>query len=286
MTSIQAAQALELAPGRLHALGGVVPVDGRISWFARSARGFAPHVCHLVTDAAGDVLVDTGLPVLQDAILGQLGALHPAVRPLTLVLRRPPEFDCVGNAGLVLTRFPAQRLISVWDAESWVYFRQGIGAVLPEDRPPSAQPAWTQIERGMQIPVGGGLPLEVCAAPLRLLPSVWVYDPASRTLLTSDAFGHTLLEHPDDPWIVDASSDTVTYEQVRDHILAKFDWVAEAKARIIRDQVAEVFAALDVETIAPDFGCVLRGRDVVARHLELVLAVLDEVGADARAGAR
>ena len=63
-------------------------------------------------------------------------------------------------------------------------------------------------------------------------------------------------------------------------------WVAEARARVIRDQVAEVFAALDVETIAPDFGCVLRGRDVVARHLELVLAVLDEVGADARAGVR
>ena len=37
--------------------------------------------------------------------------------------------------------------------------------------------------------------------------------------------------------------------------------------------IAGIFAKCDGETIAPGYGCILRGRNVVARHVEM----LDEI---------
>ena len=279
MAIAQAARSVELAPGQLYALGGVVPVDGRISWFAESARGFAPLLCYLATGPDGDLLLDTSLPIFEHEIVAQLGSLHRADKPLTLALTRNPEFDSMGNAGLLLTRFRTQKLISVFNAEPWLYFRSRSGAVPPAQRPADMRPEWIEIKRGLEIPVGsGGRSLLVTIAPLRLLSTVWAYDAATRTLFTSDAFGHNLMEREDDPWIVDAVNDTTSYEQVRDHLLAKFDWLAAAHTEVIREQLAEVFAMREVETIAPQFGRVIRGRDVVARHRDLVLAALVEIG--------
>ena len=279
MAIAQATNALELVPGRLHALGGVVPVDGRISWFADSTRGFTPLLCYLVTEPDGDVMLDTSMPILEEQILAQLGDLHPADRPLTLVLSRNPEFDSVGNAGLILTRFRAQQLVSVFDGEPWLYFRSRSGAVPPEQRPADMRPLWVELKRDLRIPAGsGGRNLLATQAPLRLLSTSWFYDEATRTLFTSDSFSHNLMERADDPWTVDAGNDTTTYEQVRDHLVAKLEWLGAAHTEKIREQMSEIFAAHDIETIAPQFGRIIRGRDVVARHRDLVLAALEEVG--------
>ena len=279
MAVAQVAPALELVPGKLHALGGVVPVDGRISWFAASARGYTPLLCYALTGDGGDLLLDTSLPLLQDVILGQLGAVHDAATPLKLVLSRNPEFDSIGNAGIILTRFRAQELISVFEADPWIHFSPRSGSVPAEQRPADMVPRWVEIQKGMEIPVGsGGRTLEIIGAPLRLLSTYWGYDSATRTLFTSDAFGHSLMSSPDDPWFIDAATDTTTYEQVRDHMLAKFDWLASAHTEKLCEQLTELFTEHDVETIAPQFGRIIRGRETVARHRDLVLAALEEVG--------
>ena len=279
MAVAQAPTSLELAPGRLHALGGVVPVDGRISWFAESARGYTPLLCYLLTDDTGDLILDTSLPLLRDQIVGQLAALHPADKPLAMMLSRNPEFDSIGNAGIILTRFRTQRLISIFQAEPWLYWQPNSGTVPPEERPADMIPEWIEIKREMEIPVGtAGRTLKVLGAPLRLLSTFWGYDAATRTLFTSDAFGHNLLAAPDDSWIVDAGNDTATHEQVRDHMLGKFDWLAHAHTEKLGTQLRELFATYDVETIAPQFGRIITGRDTVARHLGLVLSALEEVG--------
>lgn len=279
MAIAQVAPSLELAPGKLHALGGVVPVDGRISWFADSARGFTPLLCYLLTEPGGNVLLDTSLPIFENQIVAQLAELQPADRSLSVALTRNPEFDSIGNAGLILTKFRTTNIISVFDAEPWLYFRNASGAVRPEDRAPEMRPQWLEIKRGMQIPVGPeGRTLEITLAPLRLLSTVWAYDEATRTLFTSDSFGHNLMEREDDPWVLDASSDTATYEQVRDHMVAKFDWLAAAHTALIREQITEIFATHDVETIAPQFGRIIHGRDTVARHRDMILDALEEVG--------
>jgi hypothetical protein len=42
---------------------------------------------------------------------------------------------------------------------------------------------------------------------------------------------------------------------------------------MLRD-LAEVFEKREVETIAPGYGCLLRGADVVARHVAMLDGVL------------
>ena len=52
-----------------------------------------------------------------------------------------------------------------------------------------------------------------------------------------------------------------------------------APTAAIRRGIAAVFDQCDVETIAPGYGCILHGRKVVARHVEMldeVLAGLDK----------
>jgi len=279
MVVAQAPQSLELAPGQLHALGGVVPVDGRISWFAESARGYTPLLCYLLTGEGGDLQLDTSLPILRNEIVGQLGALHPVEKPLTMVFSRNPEFDSIGNAGVILTKFRTQKLISIFEAEPWLYWQPGSGAVLPENRPADTIPQWIEIKREMEIPVGtAGRTLKVIGAPLRLLSTFWGYDAATRTLFTSDAFGHNLMQTPTDSWVVDKTNDTTSYEQVRDHLVGKFDWLASAHTEKLCVQLRELFATYDVETIAPQFGQIISGRETVARHCDLVIAALQEVG--------
>ena len=149
----------------------------------------------------------------------------------------------------------------------------------PEDRPADMVPQWIEIKREMEIPVGtAGRTLKVIGAPLRLLSTFWGYDAATRTLFTSDAFGHNLMQTPTDSWVVDASNDTTSYEQVRDHLVGKFDWLASAHTEKLCVQLRELFATYEVETIAPQLGRIISGRETVARHCDLAIAALQEVG--------
>jgi hypothetical protein len=52
----------------------------------------------------------------------------------------------------------------------------------------------------------------------------------------------------------------------------RYWWLEGAPTDTIRRGIAEVFDKFDIETIAPGYGCILRGRNVVARHY----AMLDE----------
>ncbi len=120
--------------------------------------------------------------------------------------------------------------------------------------------------------------LEIFHATLRLLPTSWLYDARTRTLFTSDLFSGVIRPGPEGPWVITAADDTTTIEEMARHLLeTRYWWLAGARVEPIRAAVAETFARLDVETIAPDYGCVLHGREVVARHA----GMLDEILAQA-----
>ena len=53
----------------------------------------------------------------------------------------------------------------------------------------------------------------------------------------------------------------------------RYWWLEGAPTDSIRRGIDDVFDKYDVETIAPGYGCVLRGRKVVARHYRM----LDEI---------
>ena len=74
--------------------------------------------------------------------------------------------------------------------------------------------------------------------------------------------------HADGPWIVTDDDDTTTTRELRSFMLnTRYWWLEGAPTDSIRRGIADVFDKYDVETIAPGYGCVLRGRKVVARHV-------------------
>jgi hypothetical protein len=50
----------------------------------------------------------------------------------------------------------------------------------------------------------------------------------------------------------------------------RYWWLEGAPTDSIRRGIAEVFDKYDIETIAPGYGCILRGRKVVARHYQML----------------
>ena len=59
-------------------------------------------------------------------------------------------------------------------------------------------------------------------------------------------------------------------------LVGKFDWLADADTAPLRAQLAGIFAAREIETIAPGFGRIIRGRKAVDRHVELLDRALAE----------
>jgi flavorubredoxin len=133
----------------------------------------------------------------------------------------------------------------------------------------------TAVTRADTIRLGkSGREIDVMQAPIRLIATRWLYDRATRTLFSSDLFTHVWREAATGPWVVtDSDNDPTSMRDVRSFMLnTRYWWLEGAPTDSIRRGIGEVFDKFDVETIAPGYGCILRGRNVVARHY----AMLDE----------
>jgi hypothetical protein len=229
-----------------------------------------------------------------------LAQLEQVLTPTTTVALFPlsmGEFRSVCNTRPIVERFDVRTLYGPFqDGTAWVDFR-------PELVPPGADVGGGRMadldveivsgSGGLEIPLGEAGARRVLAlnAPLRLLPTNWVYDVATRTLFTSDTFTHVWRPTDDGPWVVTEDDDTTTLDELVDYLLrTRFWWLAGANAEPLCQGMAEVFQTYDVEIVAPSFGCVLEGREVVTRHHELMqeaLRTLSErpsIGLTVRAG--
>jgi flavorubredoxin len=267
-------RAVELVPGRLFALGGPIPLDGRVTWAPATSRGFQPAHCYLSLDPEGALLIDTGLKYHEAEVLGQLKDLLPQGRRLSMFLTRS-EFDCTGNFGAVVANFEVDSLFTGGGTNPFDAFSDMT----------AVEDSWRKRVELSRTPVGDAIPFDesgrwlVLAPAIRTLATFWAYDSTNRALFTSDVFGHTTIAHAGDrPVIDDAATDTVTYEQVREHLLSKFFWLSWAKTRKLKSDLEALFEARPVDIVAPSHGCVLAGRSVIRRHLEMILRCLDEVG--------
>jgi flavorubredoxin len=249
-----------LIPERLYALGGTVPLDGRVSWFPADASGVAPLNCYLLIEGDAALLIDTGVPVHRAALIDQLRELLPHAARLSILHTRIAEYDSVGNTAAVCRAFDVKRL--------YAHFPANLMLVQPspdEPRLPARLAEEIVAQVGDAIPIGdGGRELVLLGAPLRLLLTFWAYDTGTRTLFTSDSFGH-----------LHADRAEATPEDVRAHLFAKFDWLAGADRRPLVEELTEVFASRDVETIAPMHGRPLIGTATVERNVELVANALE-----------
>ena len=83
-------------------------------------------------------------------------------------------------------------------------------------------------------------------------------------------FTHVWRARADGPWIV-TDDDTTSARELRSFLLnTRYWWLEGAPTGSIRRGIADIFEKFDVETIAPGYGCILRGRQVVARHYRML----------------
>ena len=273
-----AGDAFELVEGRVFALGGASPVDGRLSWIDADVVGHAPLHCYLMIAGDEALLLDTSAPVYEHQVLHALEQLVPDPAALNLMMSRVVEFDSFGNAAAVMRRYPLSSVHSQFPVDEWVFYRVADDI---EARP--APSNWQPLKAGQ--PVGIGSPeaserVEVIEAPLRLLVTFWTYDPVSRVLFTSDSFGHSVLAAPDDQPMLTAERDELDVATVRSHLLAKFDWLTAADLGPVREQIRAIFDSREIDVIAPSYGRPIVGADVVRRHYGLLMEALAQIDAE------
>ena len=72
-------------------------------------------------------------------------------------------------------------------------------------------------------------------------------------------------------FVTEADNDPTSLADVRSFMLnTRYWWLEGAPTDTIRRGIAKVFETYDVETIAPGYGCILRGRNVVERHYRML----------------
>jgi hypothetical protein len=261
----------ELADGKLYALQHQFALDGRVSAYPASARGFSVANSYLLKEDDAALLIDTGFGKDEPAIRAQIEQLIAPGLPLSLFPLRLNEFMSINNVETFAGHFNVEQCYtSNPDAALWFDFgAKANGRSILDSMPVTAVTRADTIRLGKQ-----DRQIDVMQAPIRLIATRWLYDRATRTLFTSDLFTHVWRARADGPWIVTEEDDTTTERELRSFMLnTRYWWLEGAPTDSIRRGITDVFDKHDVETIAPGYGCVLRGRKVVARHV----AMLDEI---------
>ncbi len=258
-----------LAPGRLYALQNPFALDGRVSSYPASARGFSVANSYLVTEPDAAMLIDTGFGKDEPTIRGQVESLIAPGLPLSLFPLRLNEFMSINNVETFAGHFNVETCYtSNIDAALWFDF-----GAKTDGRDILASMKVTAVSRADVIKLGAsGRAIDVMNAPIRLIATRWLYDRATRTLFSSDLFTHVWREAETGPWVVtDADNDPTSIRDVRSFMLnTRYWWLEGAPTDAIRRGIGNVFDKYDIETVAPGYGCILSGRNVVERHYQML----------------
>jgi hypothetical protein len=265
----------------LTALCNTYEVDGRVSWHPPDARGFASANCYLLRDGPVALLVDTGLTIHGPALEQQIAALLDEDVELRILTLRQGEFDSMCNLLPLVERFGVKTLYGQFDdILRWADFRVDFD-VARGWAPAGGPVASVRLSRRETLAVGrvGSRRLDVFRPLLRLLSTHWVYDETSRTLLTSDAFSYVVRPTEDGPWQVTEADDDVTVDDISEHLVnTRYWWLRESDIDDVRRDLSATFERYDIDHIAPAFGALLSGPNVVARHFELMDQSIVQLG--------
>src|ERR1700730_14073118 len=258
-----------LAQGKIYALQHPFALDGSVSSYPASARGFSVANSYLLTQSDAAMLIDTGFGKDEPVIRAQIESLIAPGLPLSLFPLRLNEFMSINNVEAFAGHFNVETCYtSNVDAALWFDFgARAEGRDILESMKVTAVTRADTIELGRQ-----GRAIDVMQAPIRLIATRWLYDRATRTLFSSDMFTHVWRDTQKGPWIVtEADNDPTSLRDMRSFLLnTRYWWLEGAPTDSIRRGIGNVFDKYDIETIAPGYGCILRGRDVVARHYRML----------------
>jgi flavorubredoxin len=232
---------------------------------------------YLLTQSDAAMLIDTGFGKDEPVIRAQIESLIAPGLPLSLFPLRLNEFMSINNVETFAGHFNVETCYtSNVDAALWFDF-----GAKANGRSALESMKVTAVARADTIQLGTkGRAIDVMQAPIRLIATRWLYDRATRTLFSSDMFTHVWRARAEGPWVVTDADDATSMRDVRSFLLnTRYWWLEGAPTDSIRRGIADIFDKCDVETIAPGYGCILHGRKVVARHVEMldqILKALDQ----------
>lgn len=266
---------VELLPDKVYALQNAFVLDGRVSSYPKSTRGWSVSNVYLLKEPTAAFILDTGFSAHRDNTLTQIGSLIDRDLPVSLVPLRYNEYMSVGNGMAIADYFNVTHCyLPQANPGLWLDFD------LPEDGATRPEMASTVLRGRLEMDIGSGGDRTVVGftAPLRLINTVWVYDPASLTLFTADSFTHAWQRKPEGPWLIDDDDPIADAALVRSFLLnTRYWWLEGAATESLRQGIAAVFEEYRIETIAPGYGAILRGRDVVERQFHLLDEVLRDL---------
>jgi hypothetical protein len=258
-----------VADDQLYALQNPFALDGRVSSYPASARGYSVANSYLLTQPDAAMLIDTGFGKDEPVIRAQIESLIAPGLPLSMFPLRLNEFMSINNVESFAGHFNVETCYtSNIDAALWFDF-----GAKAEGRDILKSMKVTAVTRADTIQLGKGeRAIDVMQAPIRLIATRWLYDRATRTLFSSDMFTHVWRDAVTGPWIVtEADNDSTSLADVRSFMLnTRYWWLEGAPTDSIRRGIGNVFDKYDIETLAPGYGCILRGRNVVERHYRML----------------
>jgi hypothetical protein len=265
---------LELVPERLWALPLPFALDRPRSMFPVRPGSFGTGNCYLLREGDRALLVDTGFPCFHDDVLGLLARVLAPSTVLSVIVLRPAEVSSLGNLFSVLEEYEVETLhaalahdiVHSFDVRSLA--RRNPGGLRPH--------GYRQLTQSQTLALGPGRPLEVFKPMLQLLNQLWIYDERTRTLFTSEYFGYTMRPGAAGPWTVTDTADAPAPDALAGFLRDgnRTWWLAGADGERLASWVAETFASRPVDCIAPAFGAIFRGREVVERQAELMQQAL------------
>ena len=260
----------ELSKNSLYALQNVFELNGLASSYPAKARGYSVVNCYLLKQEDGALLLDSGYTIHADSILTQIGGLLDTKTPLSIYPLRLNEFMSVCNVEAIAGTFHVDQCYSSNpDAALWVDFGGRSDSVNPQ--PYSLKT--TVVSRAQKIYVGSGDQrlLEAFQAPIRLIATRWIYDQVTKTLFTSDSFTHEWRDQKDGPWMTNATTNQTSAQHVKSFLLnTRYWWLRGGDTGSLRKKLADIFEKYDIENIAPGYGCVIQGRELVKQQYQLL----------------
>ncbi|WP_248763321.1 hypothetical protein [Pseudarthrobacter sp. SSS035] len=237
---------LGAGPQPVTRLGGVAPIGPDTSWCPPGVRGWQSISAYLIRNGDSAVLVDTGVGLHAPQVLDQLRALLDPQAHLNVILTRT-EMECCLNLPEIEREFTVDQ----------VWYTGGITVPVT-----SATARRISVDAGssIELEAAPGIIVKIYSPLLRLLPVLWVGDPVSRTLLTSDSFCHLLtdeagLAQPLDVGLLQAFHDI------------KFGWIADTAAKAdteaLAQNIRDIVGDLAWAAIGPGYGGAIVGRDAI-----------------------
>jgi flavorubredoxin len=101
-----------------------------------------------------------------------------------------------------------------------------------------------------------------------------MFDKSTGCLFTSESFGWRHLAAVNSPVVVTSAKNLPSVDTISRELAARMNWMREAEYKSYIDRFMSIFKDNDVQMIAPVHGCVIKGRDAVAAHVEVAAAAM------------